>query len=109
MSGPYTLDNDTIDATVTKTSPGNYALGHTDNGTFMVYYVGRADKDVRARLKRWVGGKTPLFMAPYAPTPKAALDKECHNLHDFDPPDNKIHPDRPNGTSWKGPRCKQFG
>ena len=44
MRGPYTLNTETIDKTVTTKSPGNYALGKTDtkDDTFIVEYVGRS-------------------------------------------------------------------
>jgi hypothetical protein len=64
-----------IDERVTRTSPGNYALGYMDGKTFMVFYVGRADSDVRSRLHEWVG--TPSRYKRYAPSAKAA----CGSRH----------------------------
>jgi len=110
MNGPHKLDGDTVDRQVTRTSPGNYALGKkNDEGTFMVGYVGRADKDVNSRLKSWVDKtKRPFFKYSYASSAKAAFEKECENYHEFDPPGNDIHPDRPDGAGWKCPRCDIF-
>ena len=110
MSGPYKLGKATIDAQVTKTSPGNYALGREDDeGTFRVGYVGRSDSDVNARLKWWVGKTTrPLFMYSYATSANAAFEKECENYHDFEPPDNDVHPARPDDSDWECPRCDIF-
>jgi hypothetical protein len=110
MKGPFKLDKETIDREVTRTSPGNYALGRkNEKGTFLVDYVGRADSDVKARLKSWVGKTTrPLFKYSYESSAKAAFEKECENYHDFNPPDNDAHPDRPDGTNWKCPRCGVF-
>lgn len=110
MNGPYKLDNETIDKAVSRTSPGNYALGRKDDqGTFLVGYVGRSDSDVNARLKAWVGNtKRPLFMFSYATSAKAAFEKECENYHDFQPPGNDIHPQRPANTNWKCPKCNIF-
>lgn len=110
MNGPYKLNAATIDTQVTKTSPGNYALGKNDeDGTFRVGYVGRSDSDLYARLKSWVGEtKRPLFKYSYATSTKAAFEKECENYHDFDPPGNDAHPARPSGSGWKCPRCKVF-
>lgn len=110
MNGPYKLDKESIDAKLTKTSPGNYALGKKDDdGTFRVGYVGRADSDVNARLNSWVGKtKRPLFKFSYASSAKAAFEKECENYHDFKPPGNSAHPARPDGTNWKCPRCNIF-
>ena len=70
MSGSFSLDDEVIDEVVSRTSPGNYALGYMDGDTFLVFYVGRSDSDVRRRLHEWVG--TPSRYARYASTAKAA-------------------------------------
>ena len=70
MSGSFPLDDAMIDETVSRTSPGNYALGYMDAGTFQVFYVGRSDSDVRSRLHEWVG--TPSQYRRYAPSSQAA-------------------------------------
>ena len=54
MNGSYPLSDAAIDRAVTRTSPGNYALGYMDGHTFEVFYVGRADADLRRRLHEWV-------------------------------------------------------
>ncbi len=110
MDGPYDLTNEKIDKVITKTSAGNYALGYVNDKTFYVKYVGRADRDVNGRLKNWVGNYKS-FKFSYASSPKAAFEKECENYHDFGENkklDNDIHPDRPDGSSWKCPRCVNF-
>jgi len=111
MDGPYDLDNETIDANVTRTSAGNYGLQRTDEeGSFIVNYVGRSDNDVIGRLKYWVGRKPDYkrFKFSYAPSVKAAFENECKNYHDFgesEKLDNEIHPQRPEGTNWGCPSC----
>jgi len=55
MNGSYPLDDDAIDEALTRRSPGNYALGYMDGETFVVFYVGRSDSDVRQSLHEWVG------------------------------------------------------
>lgn len=55
MSGSFPLSDEAIDRALTRTSPGNYALGYMDGDTFSVFYVGRSDSDVRQRLHKWVG------------------------------------------------------
>lgn len=108
MKGPYDLTDSEIDRVVTKKSRGNYALGRVrDDGTFLVSRVGRSDSDVNARLHDHAGDYKK-FKFSYASSAKAAFEKECENYHDFDPADNKVHPDRPNGTNWKCPRCDHF-
>jgi hypothetical protein len=70
MNGSYPLDDESIDAMVSRTSPGNYALGYMDGTTFMVFYVGRSDCDVRSRLHEWVGA--PSRYVSHAPATQAA-------------------------------------
>lgn len=113
MQGPYRLSTEKIDEVITRTSPGNYALGYVRDNTFYVCYVGRSDTDVNGRLKEWVGKKPKYthFKFSYATSPKAAFEKECRNYHDFggsDVLDNDYHPQRPEGTNWKCPICNIF-
>ena len=108
MQGAYDLTIEEIDKRVTRKSCGNYALGKVSDNTFNVSYVGRSDKDVGGRLKKWVG-KYKKFKFSYASSPKAAFEKECGNYHDFDPPGNDVHPARPDDTNWKCPRCDIYG
>lgn len=70
MSGAYPLNDEAIDETLRRASPGNYALGYLDGGTFRVFYVGRSDSDVRERLHEWVG--MPSRYQSYASLAKAS-------------------------------------
>ena len=70
MNGSYPLSHEAIDERVGRMSPGNYALGYMDGTTFMVFYVGRSDSDVKQRLHDWVGA--PSRYERYAPSSKAA-------------------------------------
>lgn len=109
MEGPFPLDVANIDKNVTRTEPGNYALGYLDEKVFRVKYVGRSDDDLNDRLKDHVGNYKH-FKYSYATSPKAAFEKECRNFHDFGEVkklDNDIHPDRPDGAAWKCPVCGQ--
>jgi hypothetical protein len=69
MNGSYPLSDDAIDETLTRASPGNYALGYMDGDTFNVFYVGRSDSDVRQRLHEWVS--IPSRYENYASPAKA--------------------------------------
>jgi hypothetical protein len=69
MSGSFPLTHGAIDALLTRTAPGNYALGYADDGEFLVYYVGRADADLRASLHDWVD--EPSRCARTAPRARA--------------------------------------
>lgn len=108
LKGPFDLDEETIDAEVTRTSPGAYALDSgTDASKFYVFDVGRSDTDVNDRLHKHVGNYK-RFKYEYYSSAKAAFEKECNLYHDFEPSDNKTHPARPTGSGWKCPRCKLF-
>ncbi len=113
MEGPFDLNSKTIDSEVTRTSPGNYALGHVNKeNTFVVNYVGRADSDLNKRIKDHINEGYKNFKYSYATSPKAAFEKECKNYHDFGESkklDNEIHPDRPsNSKDWVCPKCDIF-
>jgi hypothetical protein len=69
MSGSHPLRDEAIDEALTRTSPGNYALGYMDGDAFSVFYVGRSDADVRQRLHEWVG--MPSRYENYASPAKA--------------------------------------
>ena len=100
--GNYPLNGETIDRIVTARSAGAYALGYVSQGTFYVSYVGRSDDDLAARLKRHIG-EYAAFQYAYMPSPSAAFEKECRLYHEFNPPDNKVHPARPEGTNYRCP------
>lgn len=112
MQGPYVLSSAKINEVVTKTLPGNYALGYTkDNGTFIVQYVGRSDTNLNQELRSKLGNSYKKFKYSYATSPKAAFEKECQNYHDFGASEklsNRYHPDRPDDTNWKCPVCSIF-
>ena len=111
LKGSYSLNNETIDEKVTKTSAGAYALGYLNaEGAFVPKYVGRSDDDINGRLNDWVGSKYAYFKFGYYDSAKAAFEKECDLYHDWkEQLDNKQHPDRSDGTNWKCPRCYAFG
>jgi len=108
LAGPYRLTFDAIDSAVARKSPGVFALGHTDTaGRFCVNHVGRSDTDVKGRLRDYIGSAS-LFKYSYFPSSRAAFEKECELFHDLNPPGNRVHPDRPRGTTWACPRCRIF-
>jgi len=109
MQGSYDLNNDSIDITVTRTAPGNYALGYiSKNRKFVVKYVGRSDNDLNGRIHQHVDSYE-RFKYSYATSPKAAFEKECQNYHDFfENLDNENHPDRPDDSNWSCPHCSIF-
>lgn len=103
-SPPYPLSNDVIEDVVEPGCPGVYVLyGFDNSGRSAPRYVGRADRDLRARLRDWLGDSRYMwFVFAYASSPKKAYEEECHLYHQLQPLDNRIHPDRPNGAPLGG-------
>jgi hypothetical protein len=109
LSGPHPLDPDTIAAMVSRKSPGAFALGRSEGGTFYIRYVGRSDQDVAETLAEHVGDY-PHFKFAYFGSPGPAFEKECQLYHDFGEAklNNKFHPLRPSSGNWHCPRCRIF-
>jgi hypothetical protein len=109
LRGSFPLTTSGISNNVTATSAGAYALGEVraSDSMFVISRVGRSDNDVAERLGDYIG-QYKRFKFEYYPSAKAAFEKECRLYHDFEPPDNKIHPDRPNGSGWECPVCTIF-
>jgi hypothetical protein len=103
LQGPKPLTSTSIDNSVRGTSPGAYALGHVDSlSVFRVSYVGRSDSDLNARLHNHIGVYRH-FIFWIVDTKRQAFEKECQLFHEYDPPDNDVHPARPPGTSYSCP------
>jgi hypothetical protein len=108
LLGPHRLSFDAIEAAIVDGSPGVFALGRIDSGgKFCVNHVGRADADIKVRLRDFIGSDS-LFKYDYYRSAEAAFRKECELFHDVRPPRNLVHPGRPKGTSWECPRCRIF-
>lgn len=110
MMGPFDLDPQSIDMNIPVTSPGNFALGTVDDGTFYVAYIGRSDRDLNGRLKTWLEKPYTSFKFSYADSVRAAYDKECANFHDFGGIqilENDRHPCPPAGSGWTCPVCDE--
>lgn len=109
LNGPFSLTSDGVAGAVTRISAGAYVLGRIlANGNFQIDYAGRSDGDVAGRLQQHVPERYTHFKFGYFASAKAAFEKECRLYHDFDPPDNKVHPARPQGSDWKCPVCRIF-
>jgi len=105
LFGPFDLTAQVIDARIPFSLPGAYLLGPAEPlnpGAVIPRYAGRSDDDVAARLKRHVGAY-PKFLYDTFPTALLAFEKECGLYHTFNPPDNIVHPARPQGTRLKCP------
>lgn len=108
-SSVYKFSKQEVNKVITKTGPGNYALGYLNaNGRLRVCYVGRSDHNVASRIQDHLEKGYTHFKFCYATSSWDAYKRECENYHDFgesDDLDNDIHPDRPDGTNWKCPCC----
>lgn len=110
LYGPYSLTADGVSNNVKGMGPGAYALGQTKlNGNFAIAYVGRSDDDLAGRLQQHVPEHYQHYKYAFFSSAKAAFEKECHLYHDFNPPDNKVHPARPQEMNLKCPVCAIFG
>ena len=115
MKGQFFLTKEEVDKQIPEKAIGNYAFGNTrkdaaGNKAFVVRYVGRSDKEpLRDRIKHGIKDGYSEFKFSIASTAKEAYEKECRNWHDFGGAenclDNKIHPDKPDGTNYKCPIC----
>ena len=109
LHGPFALTDEAIDREVNQRQPGAYALEESsDLINFRVVYVGRSDSDVNNQLHVHVG-TYKRFRYEYCISAQVAFERECDLYHRFEPRDNPIHPQRPQGTNWKCPRCSLFG
>jgi len=113
LRGPYQLTNVMIDLYVEENKIGVYILGEIKGNheltIFKTRYVGRAEKqDLRDRIKDWKEEYSGFKFA-YASTKKDAYLMECELYHELGglkgKLDNKQHPDAPDGTNWKCPKC----
>ena len=100
MSGPFSFTESGIDSAIHDNKIGNYALGSkNDKNGLGISYVGRSDNDLKSELKqRLQTHPHSHFKASYANSVEEAYIKECQNYHDFSPPENEIHPAKPNSN-----------
>ena len=107
LSNVMPLNDSKINEEIKRTSAGVYALDATSSGPFTYSYVGRSDTDLNKRLHDWIG-KYKYFKYAYCTSAKDAFEAECNLYHDHKPPDNSVHPARPEDAGWKCPRCRIF-
>ena len=107
----YLLNKEVIESLIGDGLIGNYALGSkSNNGSFIVHYVGRSDTDLKQRLIQHLSDKNPypFFKFSIAANIKEAYLKECKNYHDFGAEEyleNEIHPAKPDGLKISCPYC----
>lgn len=111
MEGPYNLNLEEVDQAIKKGAIGNYALGFVDSmdGRFVILLIGRSDQDLNGELKAFLGKGYKKFKYCYAANTQEAFIKECYDYHDFSPIYNTTHPQRPEGSNDRCPKCDIFG
>ena len=102
MQGPYPLKYDWIDSYVGR-SPGAYIILDQKNS---VVYVGRSNDDLRGRIKQRPPDTSFRFFFEHTPSAISAYNLECIWYHQYNPKDNKHHPQKSNLT-WKCLACGQ--
>lgn len=107
LLGPFELAFDAIERELPPAACGVFALGYVDPmGTFRMQRIGR-DQNLRQRLQELIGSGSRFKFAA-SMSPQVAFERECELFHQFRPPGNIIHPDRPKGTNWLCPICARF-
>jgi len=88
--------------------PGAYVLSIA--GDRRAGYTGRSDSDVFDRLKdharEAIWGQ---FWYAIASSAREAFQLECWFWHEYQPYASVLHPDRPAGTWYACPVCREFG
>jgi hypothetical protein len=102
LHGPYPFTQASLNSKLSR-GIGVYVLDRNNNETFEVHYVGRSDVDISVRLSDHIGKGYTRFKYGYLKTAKEAYELECRIYHDFNPPDNVIHPDAPEGLNCTCP------
>jgi len=99
LRGPYLLSE--VSLRVQPASMGVYVLSR--NGTEKSY-VGRSDSDLQQRISNSASqGNYVAFWFDYASSPMDAYKYECELYHEYDPPDNDVHPAVPPNANWRCP------
>ena len=113
MAGPWLLDAESI--ALLESQPGVYVLGRERAGSFYGLYVGRADSDLREKLRTHLPARElDFFIQLYGPdrfcftytaTAYEAYRIECTLYHSAQYPANLFHPDPGEQSSWECPVC----
>jgi len=111
MVGPFRLRKSVIDAEVESGKVGNFALGREEGHEFHVGYVGRADEDLRSKLKEHMEMDEDLthFKFTYADSPKKAFHKQAEEYHEFGGGKKLKNPGHPKPPSGMKLRCPVEG
>lgn len=103
LYGPHPLDHDSINTHVDRTGIGCYAHGSLNaGGGVSVKRIGRSDTNLNRRIHDYVGNY-PHFKYGFFKTVRECYEHECRMWHEFQPKDNPLHPDKPDGCDYPCP------
>ena len=109
MSGPFRLTDDMLARSLPKhRTAGVFALGRFNRRGALepVQYVGRADVDLAADIRRYIGTYEG-FLFERASSARDAFLMECELFHRFRLIDNHQHPVPPPLSGVRCPICAQ--
>lgn len=100
MEGPFPITE--VSQYVDSDYIGAYVLSRDRQN---VDYVGRSDSDIQGRLRNSIseGAGYRVFWFCYESSPMQAYKRECYLFHEYDPPDNTVHPAVPRDMNWRCP------
>jgi hypothetical protein len=104
LNGPHPLCLEQLGTRVTRRAAGAYLLSASLGGEIGARWVERSDYDVGARLRQYIGLYSHFAWA-YASSPAHAYEMACEMYHEWRPPENIKHPDKPEGDDWMCPIC----
>jgi hypothetical protein len=104
LSERNVLSSTTIAQAIRRKSAGVYVLSALEEGVANVRRVGRSDDDVAEALRDSIGLYSH-FAFVYAASPKDAYEIECELYHSLRPPENPIHPVKPDENAGVCPVC----
>ena len=104
LVGPYALSQHLVDDTVRGKVAGVFALSAKEGGAVNLRRIGRADDDLAAALREFIGLYSH-FSCAAADSAESAYAMECRLHHAWTLPENPSHPTRPSESAEGCPVC----
>jgi hypothetical protein len=104
LDGPHALSQRLVEQTIRGKFPGVYALSAKEGGIVNLRRIGRADADLGAALREFIGVYSH-FSCVAAADPASAYEMECRLYHAWSPPENLVHPESPGEGNGVCPVC----
>ena len=104
LDGPHALSQRLVDETIRRKVAGVYVLHAKEGGSVNLRRVGRADGDLGAALREFIGIYSH-FSCVAAADPVSAYEMECRLYHAWSPPENPAHPEGSSAGAGACPVC----